>query len=114
MATPHIAGVSALVLQAHPKWKPAAVKSAIMNSGDPSKIPDYSARRAGSGYVSVPGAVGTLAYAFADKDETTANFGFEEFKTDLSRTRSVTVKNDATTPATSTSVSSARQARRTP
>ena len=100
MATPHIAGVSALVLQAHPKWKPAAVKSAIMNSGDPSKIPDYSARRAGSGYVSVPGAVGTLAYAFADKDETTANFGFEEFKTDLSRMRTVTVKNDATTPAT--------------
>ena len=62
-----------------------------------------------------PGAVGTLAYAFADKDETTANFGLEEFKTDLSRTHSVTVRNDATTPVTfNVTCRPTRRARRTP
>jgi len=100
MATPHISGTAALVQQAHPKWKPAAIKSAIMNSGDPSAFPDYSARRAGTGMVNVAKAVGTQAYAYADKDETTANFGVEEFSTDLSRTHDLNVKNDGNTPVT--------------
>jgi subtilisin family serine protease len=100
MAAPHVTGVAALVVQAHPKWKPAAVKSAIINSGDASAFSDYAARRAGTGMVNAASAVGTQAYVFADKDETTANFGVEEFNTDLSRTRTFTVKNDAATPAT--------------
>ncbi|HET7811797.1 MAG TPA: S8 family serine peptidase [Steroidobacteraceae bacterium] len=100
MAAPHVTGVAALVLQSHPKWKPAAVKSAIMNSGDASAFSDYAARRAGTGMVNAGSAVGTQAYVFADKDETTVNFGVEEFSTDLSRTRKLTVKNDAATPAT--------------
>ena len=38
MATPHVAGIAALVQQAHPKWKPTDIKAAIINSGDPSAI----------------------------------------------------------------------------
>src|SRR4029078_9990518 len=68
MATPNITGVSALGVQAHPKWRPAAVKSAIMNSGDPSAFPDYSARRAGTGMVNAAKAGGTQADTFADRD----------------------------------------------
>jgi minor extracellular serine protease Vpr len=94
MATPHVAGMAALVIQAHPKWRPAAIKSAIINSGDPSGLSDYETRRAGSGFASAAAAVGTMAYAFADRDETTVNFGFDEFSTDFSKQRTIRLKND--------------------
>jgi minor extracellular serine protease Vpr len=107
MATPHIAGMAALTIQAHPTWRPAAIKSAIINSGSPAGLSDYQTRRAGSGFANAAAAVGTMAYAFADRDETTVNFGFEEFSNDFTRTRTIHVKNDG--PAASFDVAIERK-----
>ncbi|HSU63266.1 MAG TPA: S8 family serine peptidase, partial [Burkholderiales bacterium] len=38
MASPHVAGVAALTRQAHPAWKVADIKSAIVNTGRPSGV----------------------------------------------------------------------------
>jgi hypothetical protein len=72
-------------------------------------LADYATRRAGSGFVNAASAVGTFAYAYADKDETTVNFGFENFASDFTKTRTIHLKNDG--PAASFHVSLQNQQR---
>ncbi|KON89954.1 hypothetical protein AF332_26095 [Sporosarcina globispora] len=50
MATPHVAGIAALLLQAHPDYTPADVKTVLMNTADPLKG-QYSVFEVGAGRV---------------------------------------------------------------
>ncbi|MGG0175588.1 S8 family serine peptidase [Gottfriedia acidiceleris] len=50
MASPHVAGVAALLLQAHPEYTPVDVKTVLMNTADPLKNP-YSVFEIGAGRI---------------------------------------------------------------
>jgi subtilisin family serine protease len=76
MAAPHVAGAAALLLQRHPTWTPAQVKSALALTGDPvfageGKTEEASTVRAGGGVVNLPRADNPLLFA----DPVTLSFG---------------------------------------
>ena len=100
MASPHVAGIAALVQQAHPKWKPDDIKAAIVNSGDPGVIARYLTHSAGSGFVNAASAAHTQAFAQADDKGVTLSFGFAEFKKDYTKDKHIKVHNDGNSDVT--------------
>ncbi|MFF2876379.1 S8 family serine peptidase [Gottfriedia sp. NPDC057991] len=69
MATPHVAGIAALILQAHPDYTPADVKEALMNTAVSLKN-QYSVYEVGAGRVNPYDAV-HADVSFEVKDKTT-------------------------------------------
>nr|MBA2373445.1 S8 family serine peptidase [Chloroflexota bacterium] len=68
MAAPHVAGAVALLLQRHPTWTPAQVKSALALTGDQAfandlKSVELSTVRGGGGVVNLPRADNPLVFA---------------------------------------------------
>ncbi|WP_217145327.1 S8 family serine peptidase [Streptomyces sp. AC627_RSS907] len=91
MATPHVAGVAALLAQKHPDWTGAQLKDALMST---SKRLDASAYELGAGRVSVPGAIGAEVTATGRAD-----LGFHSWPHDgddpVTRTVTYTNSSDA-------------------
>ncbi len=108
MATPYIAGVSALLLQSNKDLEPADVKSILMNTADPLSK-DYSVFEVGSGRVDAYEAIhSNVELQVVDKTPTIMNgkqktikeltggisfgsFGFDD--QDVTDSRNVTLKN---------------------
>ena len=88
MAAPHVSGAVALLLQRHPTWTPAQVKSALALTGDPAYTNDLKAEevptlRTGGGVINLPRADATPVFA------TPVSFGFGLIGPNASLTRSV-------------------------
>lgn len=95
MAAPHVAGVAALVKQAHPDWTERQLAAAIAQTAVPSKLPDYSARIEGSGLVQPLAATKTRTVVSVQGDPyaTGISFGFAEFSKDFSGSRELRISN---------------------
>ncbi|MFD4874964.1 S8 family serine peptidase [Streptomyces sp. NPDC058420] len=89
MATPHVAGVAALLAQEHPDWTGAQLKDALMST---SKQLDASVYELGAGRVSVPDAVDAHVTATGSAD-----LGFHSWPYDGDKpvTRTLTYANSA-------------------
>jgi hypothetical protein len=72
----------------------------MVNTADPSKLPTYDSRIAGSGVVNPAGAVATTALALAGEAEASVNFTFNQLNGPLDLTREVTVMNRGAGPTT--------------
>ncbi|RYV51539.1 S8 family serine peptidase [Pengzhenrongella frigida] len=110
MASPHVAGIAALVRGAHPTWTPVQVKASIMNTATHDVFRDqgptgpvYGPARTGSGRVDAADAVTNtvLAYATDDADLVSVTFGVVPVgDTTVVQRKAVTVQNTGTAPVT--------------
>ena len=114
MAAPHVAGVAALGVQAHPAWSAEGVAAAVANTADPQKVADYSVTIGGS-LVDAAQTVKTTTFVTGDSFRTTSgqaaestlSFGFAEPRRAFVGTRTLTIHNRGTRAATYTLASDA-------
>ncbi|MFE5594039.1 S8 family serine peptidase [Streptomyces sp. NPDC056549] len=92
MATPHVAGVAALLAEKHPDWTGAQLKNALMSS---SKTLDATSYELGAGRVDVAAAIAADVTATGSADLGFTSWPYEESKP---VTRTVTYTNSSDTP----------------
>jgi minor extracellular serine protease Vpr len=94
MASPHVAGVAALVHAANPSWNPLAVKAAIVGTASAAaNISPYDVRTAGSGAVQAREAVDTVAYATTPDGTASLSYGYDPTSGAYNETLAITLHN---------------------
>lgn len=108
MAAPHVAGVAALSVQAHPNWAAPQVAASIVSTADPDKVAGQRLTLGGVGLVDTAQAVATSVTATGDAfrtesgwaRESALSFGFQESPLGFGGIKTVTIRNDGKTPVT--------------
>jgi minor extracellular serine protease Vpr len=99
MSAPHVAGVAALALEAHPGWQADEVSTAIVNTSAASQVVAWSARLAGAGLVQPRPATRTSVIARGPAHLPSVSFGVEEFSRALEDEQEIVVQNLGTRSA---------------
>ncbi|MBO0924764.1 S8 family serine peptidase [Cellulomonas sp. zg-ZUI199] len=120
MAAPHVAGIAALVREAHPGWSATQIKAAIVNTATHDLATEaggdlfYGPARVGSGRVDALAAVtsSTLLYNAQQPQQTSVSFGVVPLADEpVTIRKAVTVQNLGSTARTySTQVTSSTTA----
>lgn len=110
MAAPHVTGVAALAVQAHPGWTASQIASALVATADPQKVGGYSVTTSGAGLVDPQQVVSTQALVTGDRyrtqrgpvSEDSLSFGFAEPSVAFIGTKKITITNTGNVPVTYT------------
>lgn len=110
MAAPHVAGVAALAVEAHPTWAASDIAASLVNTADPDGVGNYSLRIGGAGLVDTAQVVASTVTATGDTyeaetstfGEPSLSFGFVEDQSTYSANKMITVTNHGTKTATYT------------
>lgn len=104
MATPHVAGVAALAVQAHKNWREPNLRAAVVETASPTAMPDYAPRIEGAGLVQAQGAVGTDVTVKSEENGNLGllSFGVAELTRDFRDSQDLTVVNHGRFPASFT------------
>jgi len=90
MASPHVAGAAAVLMQRHPTWSVEQIKSALESTGDPVHVPgttnEVPAMREGGGRIDLARADNPLLFT----DPTGLTFGLVNVGTTATQTLQVT------------------------
>jgi len=101
MAAPHVSGVAALAVQAHPTWTSSQVAAAVVGTADADKVAGYQVTQSGTGLVDAMQAINTQTVVTGDSyrtssgkvQEATLSFGFAEPSVAYLGTRTITINN---------------------
>src|SRR5258707_1040280 len=104
MATPHVAGVAALAIQAHHNWKESGVRAAVVETASPTALGDYAPRIEGAGLAEAVRATTTdvTVAGCEDRELGLLSFGVAELTRDFHEDRELIVRNHGRIPATFT------------
>jgi Subtilisin-like serine proteases len=110
MAAPHVAGVAALAVQAHPTWTASQVAAAVVGTADADKVSGYQVTQSGTGLVDALQAINTQTVVTGDSyrtssgriQEATLSFGFAEPSVAYVGTRTITISNLSNQPVSYT------------
>jgi subtilisin family serine protease len=102
MAAPHVAGIAALVIAAHPDWRTNEVKAAIMSTASTSsaQILGYSPVGAGSGVAQAQLATTTVAVALTRDHLNSLSFDYAALSRSYAASRSFTIENTSSAAIT--------------
>ncbi len=99
MASPHTAGIAALVAQRNPTWTPEQIKAAMMTTAT-ADVVDYDPTRLGAGLVQPRRAIDTKVLATTEGGLGSLSYKYQPIKNDFKETKTIQLSNTGSAAVT--------------